>query len=234
MKTLVLSDIHANIVALETIWAQEGDADLILCTGDLVDYGPFPREVLDWVRAHNVICTQGNHDLWTVMNFQEGRTLSSVAEAECAWVHYTVEHLTADDIGFLAGLPTATTVDLDGQPHGLTHLYNGYEEIVSLHAFSEFNDTTFADGSLARLILGHTHRQSIRYLSNDHLWINPGSTSYRRKDDPDQTAHYATIVDGSIQLHRLAYDLRPLRAALETIHLKESEMRVARHFWGAR
>ncbi|MEZ4836110.1 MAG: metallophosphoesterase family protein [Caldilineaceae bacterium] len=234
MKTLILSDIHANIVALEAIWAQEGDADLILCTGDLVDYGPFPREVLDWVRAHDVICTQGNHDGWTVLNFQEGRRLSSVAEHERAWVHYTVERLTADDIGFLAALPKATTLEIDGQSYGLTHLFRDYQEIVSLHAFHQFNAESFDDGSLARLILGHTHRQAIRYLSNDHLWINPGSASYRRNDDPDQSAHYATLVDGVIQLHRLDYDLSPLRSALETIHLNENEMRAGRRFFGAR
>ncbi|MEZ4640799.1 MAG: metallophosphoesterase family protein [Caldilineaceae bacterium] len=149
-------------------------------------------------------------------------------------MHYTVERLTADDIGFLAALPKATTLEIDGQSYGLTHLFRDYQEIVSLHAFHQFNAESFDDGSLARLILGHTHRQAIRYLSNDHLWINPGSASYRRNDDPDQSAHYATLVDGVIQLHRLDYDLSPLRSALETIHLNENEMRAGRRFFGAR
>lgn len=49
MKALILSDIHSNIYALEAIWNKERDSDLILCAGDLVDYGPFPQEVLAWV-----------------------------------------------------------------------------------------------------------------------------------------------------------------------------------------
>jgi hypothetical protein len=62
MKALILSDVHSNIVALEAIWAREGDADAIYCAGDLVDYGVYPRETLAWMRAHNVVCVQGNHD----------------------------------------------------------------------------------------------------------------------------------------------------------------------------
>ncbi len=78
-----------------------------------------------------------------------------------------------------------------------------------------------------RLILGHTHRQAVRYLSDEVFWLNPGSASYRRYDDPDQTAHYATIIDGVISLKRLSYDMERLRQAVSQIELIDSEMRVA-------
>ena len=55
MKALILSDLHSNIHALEAIWARERDSDAIYCAGDLVDYGPFPNEVLDWVRQRRVV-----------------------------------------------------------------------------------------------------------------------------------------------------------------------------------
>jgi putative phosphoesterase len=234
MKTLILSDIHANIIALETICARESDADLILCTGDLVDYGPFPKEVLDWVRAHGVICTQGNHDRWVALNFREGKTLENVPETERAWVHYTVGLIDEADASFLEQLPLSVVVDLDGVPYGMTHLYDDYKEIVSLHAFDQFVGQTFNNGDLRRLIFGHTHRQSIRQLSDDYLWINPGSVSYRRQDDPDQTAHYATVVDGVLGLHRVPYDLSPLRQAMDRLDLRAGEMKVAHFFFGLR
>ena len=62
MKLLILSDVHANPCALDAIWAKESDCDAIYCTGDLVDYGPFPVEVIRWFREHNVKCVLGNHD----------------------------------------------------------------------------------------------------------------------------------------------------------------------------
>ena len=46
MKLLILSDLHANLPALEAVWAREKDCDAVLCAGDLVDWGFFPREVV--------------------------------------------------------------------------------------------------------------------------------------------------------------------------------------------
>lgn len=54
-------------------------------------------------------------------------------------------------------------------------------------------------------------------------WINPGSISYRRPDDPDKTAHYAVILDGNIQLKSIAYD-RTLQLAEAKRLLKNDRM----------
>ena len=62
MKILFISDIHANYPALEAVWKKESDSDMILCAGDLVDWGFYPREVLDWCRTNRVIAVAGNHD----------------------------------------------------------------------------------------------------------------------------------------------------------------------------
>ena len=235
MKALIISDIHSNIHALEAIWSQERDSDLIYCTGDLVDYGPFPKEVLDWARAHDLVCTQGNHDSWVVKCWQDGQTLENVPAGDRAWVHHNAALLDAGDIRYLEGLPTAVSFELNNIAYGMTHLFQEYEEIVSLYEFEQFRSKTFPNttfGPVNRLILGHTHRQAVRYLSDDLLWLNPGSAAYRRRDDPDQSAHYATITDGAISLKRLDYDLQPLRRALEQVELKDFEMPVrAALFW---
>jgi len=119
----------------------------------------------------------------------------------------------------------------------LTHLYKDYQEIVSTTAFDEFCLDIFTANKaikITRLIFGHTHRQAVRYLSDDLLWLNPGSVSYRRPDDPDQSAHYATINDGVLSLKRASFDLRPLRRYVNGISLKESERDVAEWFFGYR
>jgi putative phosphoesterase len=237
MKTLILSDIHSNIYALESIWERERDCDKIYCMGDLVDYGPYPKEVLDWVRDHDVICTQGNHDKWLVVNYRSGNLLDHIAPEERAWVHHNAGLLADEDIDYLNSLPDAITFQQDGIQYGMTHLYKAYEEIVSSYAFENFCLKTFTEtetAEISRLIFGHTHRQGIRYLSDAVLWLNPGSVSYRRPDDPDQTAHYATITDGVLSLKRKSYDLQPLRRYVNGISLKESELRVAKWFFGTR
>ena len=180
---------------------------------------------------------QGNHDRFVAFCYREGHTLERVPVEERAWVHLNATLLDEEDIAFLEQLPQAITFELDGTTYGMTHLYQDYEEIVTLHAFDQFRAQIFCspkNDPITRLILGHTHRQAIRHLSDTLLWFNPGSASYRRRDDPDQTAHYATITDGVISLRRLPYNLEPLRRYVGQVCLKESEVSVAEHIFGPR
>ena len=62
MKLLILSDLHANLPALEAIWQAESDCDRIYCAGDLVNYGSDPHAVIDWCREHGVQAVLGNHE----------------------------------------------------------------------------------------------------------------------------------------------------------------------------
>lgn len=233
MKALIVSDIHSNIVALEAIWAREHDADAIYCAGDLVDYGTHPREVLDWIRARDVACVQGNHDQHVAMTFREP-ALWHVADGALQWRHHNARRLTDADVAFLERLPEALTFELDGVRYGMTHLYRNYELILSLHAYRSFCAARFPGAAIDRLILGHTHRRAIMVLGEGELWLNPGSVSYRRADDPDQEAHYAVITDGKMELRSVQYDCRAVYAEAVQQRVTPDEMRVARRFFGPR
>jgi predicted phosphodiesterase len=130
MKVLIFSDIHSNIYALEAIWEKEHDSDLILCAGDLVDYGPYPRQVLTWIREHNVLCVQGNHDASVALTYRKGNTLETVAEDDRAWVHLNASLLEESDIEFLEQLPISSSFELDGIAYGMQHIYRDYKEIA--------------------------------------------------------------------------------------------------------
>lgn len=60
MRVLVVSDIHGNLEALRRV--ADRTFDQVLCLGDLVDYGPRPKECIDWVRSHSTATMRGNHD----------------------------------------------------------------------------------------------------------------------------------------------------------------------------
>jgi putative phosphoesterase len=235
MKALILSDIHANIHALRAVWEREQDSDVIFCTGDLVDYGPRPHEVVEWMREHHVVCTQGNHDAWVAKTYRSGHFPDTVGPEEREWRHYNAGLLRETDIVFLEELPRAATFELDGIRYGMTHLYADYNIINNVHAYRTFCAATFGrEDAIDRLILGHTHRQVVYYLRDNMLWLNPGSVSYRRPDDPDQTAHYATIVDGQIRLKQLEYDHAEVFRQVDEVELKEAESAVTRWFFGPR
>lgn len=236
MKALLISDIHANIYALEAIWKAESDSDVVYCAGDLVDYGPFPAEVLDWVRERRAVCVQGNHDRSVSAAYRDTDALWSVPDEEMKWKHHNARRLLEEDILFLESLPASVSFMLDGIGYSMQHMYVGYETIVSLPQFAEFW-REFAAGdvrgaSIRRLIFGHTHRRCVHYLGDRDMWLNPGSVSYRRKDDPSQDAHYMTITDGRIELKSVDYDRSPLLKAVQAVRLSESELASALRFFG--
>lgn len=235
MKALIISDIHANICGLEAIWEQEKDSDIIYCAGDLVDYGPFPKEVIEWVRTHHVICVQGNHDQKVVRYYHEPEKMHNVALEDRTWAHDNVEKLNDEDIAFLQQLPQAVQFEMDGIGYSMQHLFEKYDIIPNDHTFRLFweQQTTspIREMEQKRLIFGHTHRQGVYYTGNRTLWLNPGSASYRRKDDPEKTAQYMTITDGQIEMKSVAYDLTPLMEAALKAKVKPSEVEAAMRFF---
>ena len=63
MRYLIVSDLHANLEALDAVLAESaGGYDRAICCGDLVGYGADPNLVCDWVRANCAVVVRGNHD----------------------------------------------------------------------------------------------------------------------------------------------------------------------------
>jgi diadenosine tetraphosphatase ApaH/serine/threonine PP2A family protein phosphatase len=63
-RILVISDVHANLTALEAVLAEAGDVNETWCLGDTVGYGPDPNECVERIRKlPNLTCMMGNHDL---------------------------------------------------------------------------------------------------------------------------------------------------------------------------
>lgn len=215
MKVLVLSDIHSNICALKAIWEREGYADKILIAGDLVDYGPFPSDVIHWARERGALAVSGNHDKKLIGVYRCGGYRNVPPDAFC-WVHDNCLQLNNDDVKYLESLPEVLDLEIDGFAYRMRHLYRGYEEVSSLREFEAlWNNPPRAAISGAkgrRMIFGHTHRRCVHYLADDLLWMNPGSVSYRRPDDNSKSAHYAVITDGEISLGAVEYDRSPLLA----------------------
>ncbi|GBG11251.1 metallophosphoesterase [Paenibacillus agaridevorans] len=236
VKALIISDIHSNVYSLEAIRKAEQDCDLIYCAGDLVDYGPFPREVIEWVHKNDVICVRGNHDDTIIDLYRNGNGGHDVAEDAIKWAHYNARLLGEAEISFLESMPVYRTFEMDGYSYTMQHLYDNYLTIDSLPKYDAFwaernGGTTEAAGN-RRIIFGHTHRRCIHYLSDTSLWLNPGSVSYRRRDDASKEAHYFTITDGEIAMKSLVYDRTPLLKAAQKMQLKEDDMRVAYFFFG--
>jgi len=94
----LLSDIHANLVALEAVLASLGKVDALWVTGDTVGYGPDPGDTLALLRERGALLVQGNHDRAVATG--EGLEFFHDRAAEAALLHQA--WLSAEDRDALA------------------------------------------------------------------------------------------------------------------------------------
>jgi putative phosphoesterase len=214
MRILAISDLHANWPALEAVLAAE-PFDGLLVGGDLVSYGPHPREVVDLVRQRAWVAVRGNHDqaLAHGVDCRCAPASKPLAEATRA-VHR--ELLAPADVEFLGRLPATAAVEdgtcalflVHASPRDHFYRYTLTPEAPAAHLQEEIQ------GVQARyILLGHTHLPMVRPVGAQVV-INPGSVGQPRDGDP--RASYAVIEDGVVSLRRAAYDvertIRDLRA----------------------
>ena len=105
MRVLVISDIHANLVALERVLsAAAGRYDTIWCLGDVVGYGPRPNECVALIQQYASLCVMGNHD-WVAVDLP-GVDFDQFNEYARQAMFWTREELNAASRDFLLHLPT--------------------------------------------------------------------------------------------------------------------------------
>ncbi|MCF1684227.1 metallophosphoesterase family protein [Tetragenococcus halophilus] len=238
MKILLLSDIHSNAVSLRKVLENEKDVDKILCAGDHVDYGLYPKEVLSMVAGYNITSVRGNHDDHMLKTWEEIK--QGVKQDEFKWIHHNADILNQADIDFLRSFPKTISFDLGNIGYVLQHQWkeNSYETIQSEYHFDQFWEEHYTgrlQGNFEkRIIFGHTHRQGIHYVNNNKLWLNPGSLSYRRPDDPTKDAHYMILQDENIIFKQTPYEKAKLMNEVNKWKgkIKQKDMDVALFFFG--
>ena len=216
MKILVISDLHANLAALEAVTRESYDR--LICLGDLVGYGPVPNEVIRFVKEHSFVAIRGNHDnaLALDVDCQCSPPNKALAEATLGY-HRTV--LEGENLDWVRTLPTSAEFKLDGyrfaafhaKPHD--HLY-GYEITPDLPDDQLRGEIEGVKADF--ILLGHTHLPMVRGIGS-RVVVNPGSVGQPRDGIPE--ASYAIIEDGIAELKRCAYDLQKTMETLRDLPL---------------
>lgn len=217
MRVLIISDIHGNYTALDTVLNDAGEFDTVWCLGDLVGYGPDPNECIDRVRAlPNLTCLVGNHDKAAI---GEIAITAFNAEAQFA-IDWTRRALTPANSEYLQNLPERAF-------HGDYTLVHGsprqpvWEYILDRHT-AKANFQHFAS---PYCVVGHTHIPIVYVLANgdiaerrpmydeiltlgsERLIINPGSVGQPRDSNPDASYALLDFESNLWEYRRVPYDI---------------------------
>jgi putative phosphoesterase len=203
MRVAVISDVHANRVALEAVLSDMPDVDATVCAGDVVGYNPWPAECVAALRDRDVPTVMGNHDR-AVASDSTFRFNSMAA----AGVEYAREELDDDALSWLSALPDART-ELDGR----VRLVHDHPWVRDKYTYPEEFSADFLDDEDV-LVLGHTHVQDHRVF-DEGIVMNPGSVGQPR--DGDHRAAYAIldVDDLSVEERRVDYDVEAVVEAVE-------------------
>jgi len=230
MRYLVISDIHANLEAFDTVIAEAKSLkyDKVLLLGDLVGYGADPNKICERVRGLKPdALIRGNHDkVGSGVESPEG--FNAVARNAIRW---TYDRLTKENREWLAALPEGPMLVDDAMEicHGTpfdedAYVFDDLDALRALHAARR-----------PLCLFGHTHVQVGHYLSRDQFGlasaddqrpltitlddanrylVNPGSVGQPRDGDP--RAGFA-IVDAAakeLTLYRVEYPIAKAQARI--------------------
>jgi predicted phosphodiesterase len=224
MRLAIISDIHANLEALQACLRRIGSdrIDRIVCLGDIVGYNANPAECVTAIQACGAVCVAGNHDR-AVCGQITTEGFSSIAARAVRW---TRGRLGDDAIAFLAALPLTRVIGNDlVAVHGALHPDTG-QDLVRLDT-EDRRRLSFAalrsHPSGARICaFGHTHRLGIHeqrdgvmcaraadevVLRDDALYlVNPGSVGQPRTAERRATYLVLDTAARTVSLRRVAYD----------------------------
>lgn len=192
MKTLVLSDIHANEPALRAVLQETGRCDRIVFLGDLANFGPHPSECVDLLMKFNPLCIMGNNDeliVNTPKNFWDKWSKTKLSSAQQDWIRRFKDSYILD--GHILLLHGAYSVDYDILPTT--------PDCKIEQAFKKY-----LTPSIDEVWFGHYHYQVDRIINGiTYRCIRP--VGHHR--DKDTRAGYSIYEGETITHHRVKYDL---------------------------
>ena len=224
MRTAFISDIHANIDALDTVLADIAgqEIDRIVCLGDIVGYGPDPNECVAKVREVAEVTVVGNHD-YAALGRIDTLGFNEYARAAADW---TAQALDKESVKFLETLPLEIVLDgvrlvhaspLD--PERWTYILSYQEAKRQFAAFTE--RICFIGHSHLPIVVEEVDEEiraipfapdaPVRLHKDRRYLVNVGSVGQPRDRDPRTGYAWYDSEAGAVMLRRLKYPVETVQ-----------------------
>jgi len=223
-QAVVFGDIHGNITALEAVFedmTDRGFNDERYCLGDLVGYGTFPNEVVEFVRSRSIPTIMGNYDQGVGNNSDDcGCAYQTEVEQRRGEqsIGWTNEQITDENREYLRTLDEAIVFELGDLDVVLVH---GSPRRINEYLYEDRPDSSFErllDSVEADvLVCGHTHLPYGKTLPSGRHVINAGSVGKPKDDDP-RACYLVLTADGrtlDVQFSRVEYDVEREARSIE-------------------
>ncbi|MGH9684837.1 MAG: metallophosphoesterase family protein [Candidatus Acidiferrales bacterium] len=238
MRYLILSDIHANVTALDAALAAARDQwDKAVCLGDIVGYGPDPNEVIDRIRELGALTIRGNHDKAS-SGLANAEDFNPVARHAALW---TREQLRPENREWLESLPVGpVTIEGFSIVHGAAR-----DEDEYVFAPAQALDSLL-DAPSPVTFFGHTHLQGGFTLRDDKVsalhfkpsdatmfsrltiedgttyLLNPGSVGQPRDGDARAAFAIAELDERIVEFWRVPYEIESVQTRMARAGLPRS------------
>ncbi len=236
MKQAILSDVHGNLEALTCVLADAHDQGVteFICLGDVVGYGPNPRECIDLAMTFKVVLL-GNHDQGVLFD-PEG--FSSGAERAIFWTRQQLEDASSERDQVLRRLVFLAQLPRNYQEGDVMFVHGSPRNPLNEYVFPEDAYNTRKIERILELVQricfqGHTHVPGVitgdlrfvwpdqidgRFpLGNEKAMVNVGSVGQPRDGDPRSC--YVLLEDDVVNFRRVEY---PLEETVEKIYAIDS------------
>ena len=229
MRYAVLSDVHANLEALEAVFKdidQRGLQDIV-SLGDAVGYGPNPNECLDLLAARCDVLLAGNHD-WGTIGLTDISCFNEYARKAVEW---TKEVITKENKTILGSFPVSTERKEEDiilvhstpkEPERWHYLLTLWDAEINFDYF--YNQICFLGHShqpfiIEKLPSGEflTYRDEAQIKKSSRYIVNAGSVGQPRDGDP--RACYVYIHDDWIEIVRVSYDIVSVQSKMKKENL---------------
>lgn len=222
MKYVVISDVHANWPALQSVYNATSDADGYIFLGDLIGLGGFPKEVVGSIKSKSDHAIKGNHDVSVIENKKGHVNSQELSKFE---LETTQDALDEADKEWVSNLDAYKEIDT---PKSLIAHAEPYPESASgiQSAGVKKGDYTKVASNVDSdkydyVLLGHTHDQAKLDCSDfghNLTVVNPGSVGQPINSG---VANYAVIDTdtGQVSLEQSSYDKEEVFNRLESLNV---------------